>query len=123
MPDDGSSTSAADIVAAEWRYFLEEAEDLINPAMVRAAYAQPRLRELYPRVSHGALYLSRCTELPSSQDVPLVNSLVAGGFQVSGQAGEGILGETATVEEAFALVVAHLPEGCGPAIIGTKDDL
>lgn len=33
------------------------------------------------------------------------------------------LGETETVEEAVKLIVANLPEGCGPAIIGTADDL
>ncbi|MGW7453888.1 DUF6193 family natural product biosynthesis protein [Streptomyces sp. NPDC054787] len=47
----------------------------------------------------------------------------AGGFQVTGRAGEGVLGEVATLEEAFALVVEHLPEGSGPAVLGTKDDL
>lgn len=35
----------------------------------------------------------------------------------------GVLGEVATVEEAFALVAVNLPEGCGPAIIGTANDL
>ncbi|MFD4143429.1 DUF6193 family natural product biosynthesis protein [Streptomyces sp. NPDC058572] len=115
--------TAADLVAAEWQYFLDQAQDLINPAMVRAAYAQPPLRELYPRVSHGILYLSRCTGFPASHDVPLVYPVVEGGFRVTGRAGAGALGDTSTVEEAFALVVANLPEGCGPAIIGTADDL
>ncbi|MFF3685281.1 DUF6193 family natural product biosynthesis protein [Streptomyces sp. NPDC002187] len=114
-------TTAADIVAAEWRYFLEEAQDLINPATVRAAYAQPRLRELFPFVSHGTLYLSRCTGLPGSF-VPVVYSLVGGGFQVHARC-VGSLGEVDTVEEAYALVAANLPEGCGPAVIGTADDV
>ncbi|MEU6707951.1 DUF6193 family natural product biosynthesis protein [Streptomyces wuyuanensis] len=117
------STDAAAVVAAEWRAILEFDPDLIDPAVVRAAYAQPRLRELYPRVSHGILHLSRCTGFPSSHDVPLVYPLVKGGFQVSGASDTGVLGEVATVEEAFALVAVNLPEGCGPAVIGTANDL
>ncbi|WP_373299892.1 DUF6193 family natural product biosynthesis protein [Streptomyces xantholiticus] len=35
----------------------------------------------------------------------------------------GSLGEVDTLEQAFALVVANLPEGCGPAVIGTADDV
>ncbi|SBV00106.1 hypothetical protein YW5DRAFT_01706 [Streptomyces sp. Ncost-T6T-1] len=34
-----------------------------------------------------------------------------------------VLGEPETVEEAVALIVANLPEGCGPAIDGTADNL
>ncbi|MFD9221871.1 DUF6193 family natural product biosynthesis protein [Streptomyces sp. NPDC060064] len=114
-------TSAAEIVAAEWRYHLEEDEGLVDPAMVRAAYAQPRLRELYPMVSHGTLYLSRCTDYPGSF-VPVVYRMVRGGYQVTARS-IGSLGEVNTVEEAFALVVANLPEGCGPAIVGTARDV
>ncbi|WP_189887991.1 DUF6193 family natural product biosynthesis protein [Streptomyces xantholiticus] len=117
------SMEAAAMVASEWRAILEYDRDLIDPAMVRAAYAQPRLQELFPRVSHGILHLSRCTGFPSSHDIPLVYPLVKGGFQVSGTSDTGILGEVATLEEAFALVAVNLPEGCGPAIIGTANDL
>ncbi|WP_343233741.1 DUF6193 family natural product biosynthesis protein [Streptomyces sp. CS131] len=34
-----------------------------------------------------------------------------------------VLGEPDTVEEAVALIVANLPEGCGPAIDGAGHDL
>lgn len=34
-----------------------------------------------------------------------------------------ILGEPDSVEAAVELIVANLPEGCGPAIIGAADDL
>ncbi|MFJ6635232.1 hypothetical protein ACIQMR_28100 [Streptomyces sp. NPDC091376] len=43
MKDTGS-TDAAAVVAAEWRAILEFDPDLIDPAMVRAAYAQPGCR-------------------------------------------------------------------------------
>lgn len=34
-----------------------------------------------------------------------------------------VLGEPDTVEEAVALIVANFPEGCGPAIDGSVEDL
>ncbi|MFD4143428.1 DUF6193 family natural product biosynthesis protein [Streptomyces sp. NPDC058572] len=114
-------TPATDIVDAEWQSMLAYDDDLIDSATVRAAYAQPRLRELFPFVSHGTLYLSRCTGLPGSF-VPVVYSLVGGGFQVHAPS-VGSLGEVDTVEKAYALVAANLPEGCGPAVIGTADDV
>ncbi len=122
MTDSENSLKAAEIVTERWEEFLGFGGDVIDPAMVRAAYAEPRLRVLLPGVSHGILCLSRCTGYPASQDVPLVYPLAAGGFQVTGRGGEGVLGEVATLAEAFAMVVANLPEGCGPAVLGTKDD-
>ncbi|MEU9012897.1 DUF6193 family natural product biosynthesis protein [Streptomyces sp. NPDC048479] len=121
MTQSENTGAAADIVAAEWQSILTYDEDLIDPEMVRAAYAQPRLRELFPGVSHGILYLSRCTDYPGSF-VPVVYRMVRSGYQVTARS-IGILGEVDTVEEAFALVVANLPEGCGPAIVGTARDV
>ncbi|RYJ30673.1 hypothetical protein CU044_1016 [Streptomyces sp. L-9-10] len=34
-----------------------------------------------------------------------------------------LLGEVDSVEEAYELIAANLPDGCGPAIDGTPDDL
>ncbi|MEU1653453.1 DUF6193 family natural product biosynthesis protein [Streptomyces pristinaespiralis] len=44
------ATGAAlpEIVARQWRYLLEGNQDLIDTETVRAAYAQPRLRQLFP---------------------------------------------------------------------------
>ncbi|WP_406303169.1 DUF6193 family natural product biosynthesis protein [Streptomyces sp. NBC_00885] len=123
MTNDETSRDAADIVSAKWQTVLAYADHKINPATTRAAYAQPRLRELFPVVSHGVLYLNRCTGFPAPADVPVVYRLSGGGFQVVRESDGVNLGEPTTLEEAFALVVANLPEGCGPAIIGTADDL
>lgn len=46
-----------------------------------------------------------------------------GRFRVFVARGGPLLGETDTAEAAVALVVAHLPEGLGPAVAGTADDL
>ncbi|MFD4143431.1 DUF6193 family natural product biosynthesis protein [Streptomyces sp. NPDC058572] len=116
-------TTAADIVAAEWRYYFEDAEGLVDAATVRAAYAQPRLRELYPAVSHGIMFFSRCTGLPAARVGGQVYYLEDGRFRVRGPGSTGTLGVVDTLEEAFALVVDSLPEDCGPAIEGTARDL
>ncbi|MFI1972310.1 hypothetical protein BLA24_31900 [Streptomyces cinnamoneus] len=118
---DGKS-AAAETVALAWQRVLSLEEDLLAPEIARAAYAEPRLRELFPLVSHGALTLSRCTRSPWSNDVPTLYRRAGGGYVVI-RYGEGRLGEPDTVEEAVALIVANLPAGCGAAVDGTADDL
>lgn len=68
MADDEDRTRAAETVAAKWKTVLDSSDGLIDPAMPRAAYANPRLRELFPVVSHGALYFSRGIRSPWTQD-------------------------------------------------------
>ncbi len=53
----------ADVVEAEWQRLLT-AEDRVDPLMVRAAYEQPRLRQLFPWVGMWELHFSRCTQHP-----------------------------------------------------------
>ncbi|NED08230.1 hypothetical protein G3I55_42095 [Streptomyces sp. SID6648] len=117
------SRSAAAIVAAEWSDVLSYGTDLINPAVPRAAYQHPALRELWPMVSHGVLYLSRCTEWPWSRDIPTAFRQGGGGYRVRRQSDQSLLGVVDTLEEAYVLIAASLPDGCGPAIAGTPDDL
>ncbi|MER5306321.1 DUF6193 family natural product biosynthesis protein [Streptomyces sp. NPDC002773] len=124
MTDETPAQSAAEIVAAQWRTVLSYGPEVIEPEMVRAAFAQPRLRQLFPGVSHGILLLSRCVGYPHSRDVPAVYPLRGGGYEVTNRAGaEEVHGRFATAGEAFAEVAAHLPEGCGPAVLGTVHDL
>ncbi|KQX37178.1 hypothetical protein ASD97_08980 [Streptomyces sp. Root63] len=123
MTNDEALARAAEIVATEWKDILDSEDGLIDPAMPRAAYANPRLRELFPTVSHGALYLSRCIRHPRPHDVGSLFPRAGGGFMVVRQSDGTVLGEPETVEEAVALIAAHLPEGCGPAIDGSANDL
>ncbi|MFC9943088.1 DUF6193 family natural product biosynthesis protein [Streptomyces pratensis] len=116
-------TRSAEIVAAEWSDLFNLGDDLIDSAMLRAAYAEPRLRELFPKVSHGALYFSRCIHYPRTMDVGTLLRRAGGGFMVHRRSDGSILGEPETVEEAVALIVANLPAGCGPAIDGSAEDL
>lgn len=61
-------------VAEKWRRYLtpDLYEDL---EMFHAAYAEPRLRVLFPFTSHGVLVFSRCTGFPFSQDVSAIYPL------------------------------------------------
>ncbi|MFF4944932.1 DUF6193 family natural product biosynthesis protein [Streptomyces rubiginosohelvolus] len=117
------SRSAVEIVAAEWSDVLCYGTDLINPAVPRAAYQHPSLRELWPMVSHGVLYLSRCTRYPWSRDIGTAFPRSGGGYRIRRESDKALLGVVDTLEEAYALIAASLPDGCGPAIDGTPDDL
>ena len=46
-----------------------------------------------------------------------------GGFHVFRHSDKTVLGEPDTVEESVDLVVANLPDHCGPAVDGTPDGL
>jgi hypothetical protein len=46
-----------------------------------------------------------------------------GGYTVIRLSDGARLGETATLDEAYALVAENLPPGTGPAVDGTADDL
>jgi len=123
MTQNESASSAAEIVALEWQSVLAEDAGLTDPQVPHSAYAYPELRQLFPGISHGTLFLSRCTRYPLTRDIPTVYSRVGGGYTVI-RLSDGVrLRETATLDEAYALVVANLPPGTGPAIDGTADDL
>jgi hypothetical protein len=115
--------NAGEIVAAEWSRVLAYGPDRIDPVVPRTAYSHAALRELFPMVSHGVLYLSRCTRYPWTHDVGTAFPQAAGGYRVRRQSDKTLLGAVETVEEAYELIAAHLPEGCGPAVDGTPDDL
>ncbi|CAM5643674.1 hypothetical protein SAVIM338S_06336 [Streptomyces avidinii] len=84
-----------------------------------AAYAEPRLRALFPFPSHGALTFHRNTHFPWSNDLPFIvgdaqSCIVYAPLGTSPR----VLGESLTPDEAAALVVTHLPHDCGPAFEG-----
>lgn len=94
-----------------------------------AAYAEPRLRQLFPYTSHWVLCFSRCTGSPHTFDVPCIGYVLSEGrYQVRwpgwvDDLDRLVLGEADTAEEAVALVVANLREECGAAVAGTRDEL
>ncbi|MEV0535562.1 DUF6193 family natural product biosynthesis protein [Kitasatospora sp. NPDC050463] len=109
------------VVEKTWRGILERHPEARRgePAVIEAAYAEPRLRALFPFPSHGALTFHRNTRFPWSNDLPFI----VGDAQwciVYAPRGvtQRVLGESLTPQEAAALVVAHLPPDCGPAFDG-----
>lgn len=110
--------STETVVEKTWRQLLECRPDARwgDPDVIEAAYAEPSLRQLFPFPSHGCLTFHRNTDFPWSNDLPFI----AGGtpYKVYAAGYAELIGETATPQEAAALVVAHLPNDCGPAIEG-----
>ncbi|MFF3015135.1 DUF6193 family natural product biosynthesis protein [Streptomyces sp. NPDC057939] len=103
---------------------LESRPDRPYPPIVpllEAAYAEPRLRQLYPFTSHHSLNLSSCTQFPYVVRVPAVDPLPDGRFRVRLARSGGVFGWADTAEEAVALVAAHIPPGLGPAVTRAED--
>ncbi|MFH9015596.1 DUF6193 family natural product biosynthesis protein [Streptomyces sp. NPDC017943] len=109
-----------DVVEASWQQLLHRAD--MDAGLVRAAYAEPLLRQLHPSSSHQDLHFSRCTG-EWSWDVPFIMHLSGGRYLAAGPSRGQIVGEADTAEEAVALVVDALPPGCGPAVIGRRKEL
>jgi hypothetical protein len=112
------------VTEAAWQKHL--ASDRVNPELVAAAYAEPRLRRLFPWVGMWELHFSRCTEGRWTWDIPYIQPLaqhLGGRFLVAGPSRSEVVGPARTVEEAVAMVVERLPPGCGPAFVGTPAEL
>ncbi|RKS79602.1 hypothetical protein BZB76_1077 [Actinomadura pelletieri DSM 43383] len=114
-------------VEAQWAIYRRTSAPHVDRELIEAAYAQPRLRALFPFHSHRSLHFSRCTGFPYTHDLPVIVPRPDGTYRVLGRnrSGHGStpLGEASTPHSAVALVVAHLPHDCGPAVAGTADDL
>ncbi|MFD3440928.1 DUF6193 family natural product biosynthesis protein [Streptomyces sp. NPDC058685] len=95
----------------------------MDPALGRAAYAQPRLRQLFPWIGMGEPHVSRCTEHPPTWDVPCIAPRSGGGFLVAGPSRSRTVGGADTAEAAVALVARLLPPGCGRAFVGNRHEL
>ncbi|MFG2495673.1 DUF6193 family natural product biosynthesis protein [Streptomyces caniferus] len=110
-----------DITEAAWVKPLNA--DYVDGGLVRAAYAEPRLRQLFPWVGMWELHFSRCTEIPFTWDVPYIAPRKGGGFRVEGPSRSESVGVADTAEAAAAIVADHLPPGCGPAFAGNRHEL
>ncbi|MET9514695.1 DUF6193 family natural product biosynthesis protein [Streptomyces sp. NPDC002994] len=124
--------AAAAVVEAAWQELLGDDADYVSADLVAAAYAEPRLRELFPWVGMGELHFSRCTEERWTWDVPYIRPM-AGGRDHTGPGPYSVegpsriqtihrAGKAETAQRAVAMVVERLPEGCGPAFAGTPEE-
>lgn len=127
-PDAGTYEQGEDLEGT-WQKYVSEAEQRMTrehwewdrwDEFVVAAAQRPELRQLFPVPSHMFSF-SRCTRYPFPNDTPIVWSAGDNGYRVLTPDGE-LLGQ-GDAEYAADLVVRHLPENCGPAIVGTSEDL
>lgn len=116
----------ADAVTVKWRQLREALQGGVPFPTIRelvdTAYAEPRLRMLFPFTSQWSLHFTTCTGFPYTWVVPFVDPLKDGRFRVCGPSRGKVIGEADSAEEAIALVVAHLPADVGPAVAGTARD-
>lgn len=98
---------------------------LIDAAMQRA-----ELRQLFPFTSLYTLHFSRSTGYPFTSDCPYARPIGNNRFRaykasaraLNPETTDEIIGE-GDASEVIAMLVAHLPPDCGPAVEGTADDL
>jgi hypothetical protein len=115
-------------VEAKWTIYRHTTAPHVDHDLVEAAYAQPSLRALFPFHSHRSLNFSRCTGYPYTHDVPVIVPRPDGTYRVTwwqdrSPHGAASIGEADNPHDAVALVLAHLPDDCGPAVTGTANDL
>ncbi|MFB7667800.1 DUF6193 family natural product biosynthesis protein [Kitasatospora sp. NPDC056138] len=82
-------------------------------ALLEAAHAEPKLRQLYPFTSHHTLCLSSCPTIPYIVQVPSVDPLRDGRFRIRRPRSSSVIGYADTPEDAISLVTAHPPAGPG----------
>jgi len=114
-------------VKAQMRGELTDGDFPLGMRLVEAAYAEPRLRQLYAYTSHWVLCFSRCVGYPFTDDIPCIDYVIPEQLYRVRRPGWGdttrTLSGPVTAEEAVAIVVAHLPAGTGAAVAGTADEL
>ncbi|MGN9807078.1 DUF6193 family natural product biosynthesis protein [Micromonospora sp. L32] len=99
------------VIASKWQYLRMDAHDSNWPeyrALLEAAYAEPKLRRLYPYTSHWSLNFSASTLLPH------VSPPRGGSYDVVSPRGV-FVAETDQPAEALALVLDWMPDDISPA--------
>lgn len=109
------------LVEAGWQKVRDDVR--VRPELLEAAYAEPRLRQLFPWTGMGELHFSRCTEWPWAWDIPYIQPAAEGKYWVSGPLRSESVGPAATAQQAVTMVVDRLPPNCGPAFVGTREEL
>ncbi|MEV6479778.1 DUF6193 family natural product biosynthesis protein [Streptomyces sp. NPDC051576] len=108
-------------VEAGWQKVRDDGR--VRPDLLAAAFAEPRLRQLFPWTGMGELHFSRCTENPWTWDIPYVLPAAEGEYWVAGPLRTETVGPAATPRQAVTMVLGRLPPDCGPAFVGTRDEL
>ncbi|GAA3767790.1 DUF6193 family natural product biosynthesis protein [Streptomyces chiangmaiensis] len=116
-----TSAQGEAIVEAGWQ--AVRADNRVHAELIDAAYAEPRLRQLFPWTGMAELHFSRCTGHPWTWDIPYIQPALGGGYWVSGPLRDEAVGPAATATHAIATVVKRLPPDCGPAFVGGPKEL
>jgi hypothetical protein len=95
----------------------------VDAELIDAAYAEPRLRMLFPWTGMRELHFSRCTEPGWTWDIPYIVPAAGGGYWVLGPSRSEWVGQVNAAEHAVALVVERFPADCAPAFVGTPEEL
>jgi hypothetical protein len=120
------------VVETAWGAILVTAAESATPLrlreafaeVAREAYSEPRLRQLYPWTGMWELHFSRCTEPRPTWDIPYIGVLGDSRYYVDGPSRNGPrIAVTSTAQAAVAMVTERLPPGCGPAFVGSAEEL
>jgi hypothetical protein len=112
VPDD----NLAGVIGAEWQFMLKDAQRSDWPeyqTLIEAAYAEPKLRRLYPYTSHWALSFSAIPYPFTSSFVSLAASR-GGDYTIRESWSGPALAQVPTPAQAIAIAVDRLPEGLDP---------
>jgi hypothetical protein len=112
--------SGHDLVEQGWQDV--RADGRVRIELIDAAYAEPRLRELFPWTGMGELHFSRRTGKRWTWDIPYIGP-AKDGYMVHGPLRSQTVGPAATAAQTIAMVVERLPPNSGPAFIGTPEEL
>ena len=129
--------SAESYITHQWKQLISSWENdhpksFGIPELLRDAQKHPILGSLFPFTSLSRICFSRCTGYPFSSDCPFVIQRKDGLYVVrraedlyagfNNQEKSEPLG-VGDVAQAIEILVSALPPNCGPAILGTRDDL
>ncbi|WP_256259507.1 DUF6193 family natural product biosynthesis protein [Streptomyces mirabilis] len=105
---------------------LPEGSPLLEPfaELVRVVHAEPLLRQLSPWTGMGELHFGRCTEIRHTWDIPGIGTLRDGRYYVEGPSWSSPrIAEADSEQAAVAMVIDRLSPHCGPAFIGSAEEL
>lgn len=109
------------VVEAGWQKVRDDGR--VRGDLLEAAYAEPRLRQLFPWTGMGELHFSRCAEKRWIWDIPYIQPATERTYWVSGPLRNEAVGPAATAQDAIAMVLERLRAGCGLAFVGTPEEL
>ncbi|MFA7767828.1 DUF6193 family natural product biosynthesis protein [Streptomyces sp. NRRL S-448] len=107
-------------MASEWQWLLKDADGADWPqyqALIESAYAEPKLRRLYPFTGHWALGFSPTPDYLFTPSFVSIDSLLGTGDYTIREWWNGpALHHVTTAAEAIAIAVDRIPADLSPII-------